>query len=129
MHAGCAHDENCQAHPLRSIGQAVNQLWVQEKVRNGDLAITRVKGLDNLADALTKNEVLELGCPFGIDLFVQGFYTEGLGKDAKLLKILPKFPFLQASWFLLYFCAVPRINHLLRIMPPEQVRKMAPLTI
>ena len=33
----------------------VNQLWVQEKVPNGDVVITRVKGLENLADALTKN--------------------------------------------------------------------------
>ena len=32
----------------------VNQLWVQEKVRDGTLEICKVKGVDNLADALTK---------------------------------------------------------------------------
>ena len=32
----------------------VNQLWVQEKVRNKELELCKVKGLDNLADALTK---------------------------------------------------------------------------
>ena len=33
----------------------VNQLWIQEKVKNKEFEIRRVKGLDNLADALTKH--------------------------------------------------------------------------
>ena len=33
----------------------VNQLWLQEKVRNKDIELRKVKGLDNLADALTRN--------------------------------------------------------------------------
>ena len=32
----------------------VNQLWVQEKVKNKVIELTKVKGVDNLADALTK---------------------------------------------------------------------------
>ena len=32
----------------------VNQLWVQEKVKNKVIELTKVKGIDNLADALTK---------------------------------------------------------------------------
>ena len=33
----------------------VNQLWIQDKVKNKEFEIKRVKGLDNLADALTKH--------------------------------------------------------------------------
>ena len=32
----------------------VNQLWVQEKVGNGEIAFRKVDGQSNLADALTK---------------------------------------------------------------------------
>ena len=32
----------------------VNQLWLQEKVNNGDMEIEKVKGEINRADALTK---------------------------------------------------------------------------
>ena len=33
----------------------VNQLWIQEKVRNKDIELAKVKGTENLADALTKH--------------------------------------------------------------------------
>ena len=40
----------------------VNQLWIQEKVRSGEISIIKVHGKDNIADALTKycdNQSLE----------------------------------------------------------------------
>ena len=33
----------------------VNQLWIQEKVRSKEVEVVKVAGVDNLADALTKN--------------------------------------------------------------------------
>ena len=33
----------------------VSQLWLQQKVANGDLKLVKVNGVDNLADALTKH--------------------------------------------------------------------------
>ena len=33
----------------------VNQLWVQENVRNKEIEVVKVNGTDNIADALTKN--------------------------------------------------------------------------
>ena len=33
----------------------VNQLWVQEKVGNGEIELRKVDGVENLADALTKH--------------------------------------------------------------------------
>ena len=32
----------------------VNQLWIQEKVREGRIQLVKVEGTENLADALTK---------------------------------------------------------------------------
>ena len=32
----------------------VNQLWIQEKVREGRIQLVKVDGVENLADALTK---------------------------------------------------------------------------
>ena len=34
---------------------AVNQLWIQDRVSRGDLAISKVNGKENLADILTKH--------------------------------------------------------------------------
>ena len=43
----------------RGLGKArhmeVAQLWVQEKVSNGRIAIMKVKGENNIADVLTKH--------------------------------------------------------------------------
>ena len=33
----------------------LNQLWLQEKVNNNDIEMRKVKGEDNVADALTKH--------------------------------------------------------------------------
>ena len=33
----------------------VNQLWVQQKVGNGEIELRKVEGTQNLADALTKH--------------------------------------------------------------------------
>lgn len=37
----------------------VNQLWVRQKMRDKDIELNKVKGVDNLADALTKNTLKE----------------------------------------------------------------------
>jgi hypothetical protein len=39
---------------LAKLDIEVNQLWLQEKVNNGDIEVMKVKGEGNLADALTK---------------------------------------------------------------------------
>ena len=63
------HTDSSAAKSLASrkgLGKArhihVNQLWVQEKVGDGVLEIRKVKGTDNIADALTKyvdSEILQ----------------------------------------------------------------------
>jgi hypothetical protein len=66
-----------------------------------------------------------LGTPLGTDQFVDSFCADTLDEKAQLLHFLPKLPSLQAAWLLLYFCAVPRVNHLLRTLPPERARTLA----
>ena len=48
-----------------------------------------------------------------------------LGEAAKLIIALLKFPSTQIAWLLLYFCVVPKINHLLRTLPPASVLSIA----
>ena len=45
--------------------------------------------------------------------------------EAQLLESLPKLASLQAAWLFLYFCAVPRINHRLRTVPPIFIQNIA----
>ena len=42
---------------VRHIG--VNQLWLQEKVKHKDIEFAKVKGIESLADALTKHSDAE----------------------------------------------------------------------
>ena len=66
-----------------------------------------------------------LGAPMGADAYVEAFGATLAEEKAKLLQTLPQLPSLQAAWLLLYFCAVPRLNHLLRTTPPAQSRTAA----
>lgn len=66
-----------------------------------------------------------LGTPIGSPAFVESKAKEAVEEKAQLLNFLPKLPSLQSAWLLLYFCAVPRINHLLRTVPPELARSFA----
>ena len=56
------HTDSSAAKSLASrkgLGRArhieVNQLWIQERVSEGVLEIRKVKGAENIADALTKH--------------------------------------------------------------------------
>jgi len=66
-----------------------------------------------------------VGTPVGSDEFVQEHCREVLNNEAQLLSMIPKLASLQASWLILYFCAVPKINHLLRTLAPSQSRHVA----
>eukprot|EP00959_Pyramimonas_sp_CCMP1952_P048686 1016896-Pyramimonas_sp.AAC.1 len=57
-----------------------------------------------------------LGALFGSDEFVRTYEVTVATKKDQLLKYRSKLPSLHAAWLLLYFCAIPRLNHLLRIM-------------
>ena len=51
----------------------VNQLWLQEKVLNGKIALNKVGTEENLADALTK----------GVDAATIATHVEGVGMELR----------------------------------------------
>ena len=66
-----------------------------------------------------------LGSPFGSTAYMSTFGATLTEATTKLLDYLPKLSSLQASWLLLYFCAVPRMNHILCTTPPTLARSLA----
>ena len=66
-----------------------------------------------------------VGTPIGSDAFVANFCSEVLSEERQLLENIPKLDSLQMSWLLLLFCAVPRVNHLLRTVSPVGVSAIA----
>jgi len=66
-----------------------------------------------------------LGAPLGTPQFIDAFGDAHAGKADRLLQRVLALPSLQHSWLLTYFCLVPRINHLLRQVPPDLVQHTA----
>ena len=66
-----------------------------------------------------------VGTPFGHPEFIAEFARELFLKHDKLHEGIIKMPSLQSSWLLLYYCAVPRINFLLRTLPPPVSNSIA----
>ena len=62
--------------------------------------------------------LLVLGTPLGSDAFVQSQLELKRAEHDKLLTCIPPVEDLQAAWLLLRFCACPRANYLLRVLPP-----------
>ena len=46
-------------------------------------------------------------------------------KEDLLLRRIPEVPSLQAAWLLLLFCASPRANYFLRVLPPADTQEYA----
>ena len=63
-----------------------------------------------------------VGTPIGTVEYIQAFGEAKICEEAKLLNCLPELPSLQVAWLLLYFCCVPRVNHLLRTVAPADIR-------
>ena len=59
-----------------------------------------------------------LGAPLGSDVFTGQHLNNLSATHQELLSRLPELQDLQASWLLLLFCASPRSNYILRMLPP-----------
>eukprot|EP00959_Pyramimonas_sp_CCMP1952_P072284 1509619-Pyramimonas_sp.AAC.1 len=92
--------------PAQSVAERAPDAWVHDRPRQ-------------------QQGIRILGAPFGTDAYVRAFGTTLAEEKEKLLNLLPQLPSLQAAWLMLYFCAVPRLNHLLRTTPPAQSRAAA----
>jgi len=64
-----------------------------------------------------------LGAPLGTPEYVQAYGEAHVAKADELLQKVLALPQLQHSWLLTYFCVVPKLNHLLRQVPPEQISR------
>ena len=73
------------------------------------------------------NGIKVLGTPIGTRAFINNIGTSIISNEMQLLTLLPQLASLQIAWLILYFCAMPRINHLLRTIPPRQVHAIAEL--
>ena len=86
-----------------------------------DLSATAWEG--SLPEEL--NGIKVLGAPLGQPAFVKAHLAERLHEEQAFLEQLPDLPDLQCAWSLLLYCAVPRANHLLRLLPPSQSAEYA----
>ena len=72
----------------------------------------------NLAEEDRGLEVL--GSPIGTYAYVQKTLAARLEEERKLLDHIPRLHDTQSAWLLLYFCAAPRANYIIRSTPPRQ---------
>ena len=63
--------------------------------------------------------IVVLGSPLGTVEFCKAHAEARMAIEQQLLDWIPKVPTLQIGWLLLYFCAAPRANHLIRLLPPS----------
>ena len=66
-----------------------------------------------------------LGSPLGTEAYVHRQLELKRADQDRLLQRIPSVAHLQAAWLLLLFCAAPRCNHLLRLVPPALTRAYA----
>ena len=65
------------------------------------------------------NGIRVLGAPLGSFAFMTQFVADRAARAAEFRDLLLEAPLLQHAWLLLYYCFVPRANHLLRQTPPS----------
>ena len=71
--------------------------------------------------------VVILGTPVGSREFIASHAQTRMAEEQRLLDMLGHVPDAQCAWILLRYCASPRANHLMRMVPPDQLREYARL--
>ena len=66
-----------------------------------------------------------LGAPLGTPEYQRHHLSQTRASHQALLDDIPSLDDLQASWLLLLYCASPRCNYLLRMLPPTTTRQYA----
>lgn len=77
--------------------------------------------------ALPRNNqgLVALGAPVGTSEYKRQHLQHTLAQHTELLQAIPALDDLQASWLLLLFCASPRCNYHLRMLPPDETANFA----
>ena len=71
------------------------------------------------------NGVTVVGTPIGCDDYVRGAVQSKVVEQQSFTRAIMALPSSQVSWLLFLYCAVPRVNHLLRTIPPGQASAIA----
>ena len=72
-----------------------------------------------------QQDLVALGTPLGTGAFVQCQLRIKRAAQDQLLERIPHVDDLQASWLLWRYCAAPRANYLLRVLPPALSKEYA----
>ena len=72
-----------------------------------------------------RNGVTVVGTPIGTDAYIEAQGNVSIEEKQVLLDSLRRITSVQNAWLLLYFCAAPRANHLLRTIAPHQIHPYA----
>ena len=105
LKAYCPNASSAQ-HGLGAYDTNDNEVWVH----NG---------------TLDEQGIMVVGTPIGTPEFVQSRLDLRLDAQSLLTAEIELLEEVQHKWLLNYYCAVPRINHLLRTLPPEEVLPFA----
>ena len=115
-----------------SCGIAVDQGKLQSWSRSGGEAPAGLAALDTAdhrvwrgSELPERNGVTIVGTPIGHTAFVDRTADEKLAEQGALATEVLRMPSTQSTWLLFLFCVVPRINHLLRTVPPAQAAGLA----
>ena len=104
-----------------SLNHAKTRVWNAAAVEPPGLADISTadvwRGNAQLPEA--EQGITVLGAPLGGNAFVRAQLNAVRSKQLRLLQVLPTLPDLQVAWLLLFYCASPRSNYALRIIPPE----------
>ncbi len=66
------------------------------------------------------NGITVVGKPIGHDEYVRKVVSDKIVEPDIVVQEIVSLPSSQVSWLLVLFCSVPRLNHLLRTVPPGQ---------
>ena len=100
-----------------SLNHAKTRVWNAAAVEPPGLADISAADVWRLPEA--EQGITVLGAPLGANAFVRAQLDAVRNKQFRLLQVLPTLPDLQVAWLLLLYCASPRSNYALRIIPPE----------
>ena len=65
------------------------------------------------------NGLVVLGTPLGKPAFVETFIKDKIEAEGKFIEKIFKLEDIQCAWVMLSMSAVPRANHLIRMLPPN----------
>ena len=100
-------------HSVLRLAPLLHQNWLQER-----LPVLCWLCKPEYLPPPQEQRLTILGTPVGSEAYIQHQLQNTRQSHQHLLQRIPDIDDLQASWFLLLFCASPRCNHILRTTAP-----------